>query len=201
MSEENAVEEEVMDSDEEVAEEEEVDTNAEIREAFDVASVDEKGEDDIKMAMIGAGATFKNVTRLYNQYMIDAGFAISKADRNEIVEKTLEGAEFAEENDFASVVSLVVDAVQGATERSAGALIRAYAKKNELDCYTKPKGTGGGGAGFASRFYEFLLGNPDQEAAKAFIQTDEKTSDNVKKHEGHYLKIADLVNKAVAAQA
>ena len=188
---------------EEVTEEEaeEEDTTAtEIRDAFDTAVTGEKSEDDTKMAMIGAGATFKNVTRFYNKFMIDAGFAISKADRNEIVEKTLEGMEFLEEDDFETAVSMIAEGVQGATERSAGALIRAYAKKNELDCYAKPKGTGGG-EGFAARFYNFLIANPtvSKEDAKKFINTDEKSSDNTKRHELHYLKIAETVNKAIAS--
>ncbi len=182
----------------------EVDTNAEIREAFDDGASEEKGEDDIKMAMIGAGATFKNVTRLYNTFMIDAGFAISKSDRNAIVESTLEGASFEDENDFATVVSLVTEAVQGATERSAAALIRAYAKKNELDCYVKPKGESTGKPGFSGLFYDALVGNPamSKDDAVAMIQgtgDNAETSENTKRHENHFLRIAAMVNRIGAA--
>lgn len=185
---------------EEAVQEEETDTSAEIREAFDIGASEEKGEDDIKMAMIGAGATFKNVTRFYNKFMIDAGFAISKEDRNALVEGALEGEEFADENDFASCVSLITEAVQGATERSAGALIRSYAKKNELDCYVKPKGESTGRTGFAGLFYDALVVSPamSKEAAVAFIQgagDNAETSENTKRHENHFLRIAEMANR------
>lgn len=182
---------------EEVAEQDQ-DTTDEIREAFDGAITDEADEDAIKMAMIGAGATFKNVTRLYNKFMIDAGLAISKEDRNAIVDETLEGRDFASEEDFNSAVEALVEAITGSTERSAAGLVRSYAKKNELECYVKPKGQGGSRSGFASKFYDFLLTNPSEEEAKAYINGEgdnEDTSDNVKKHMSHYMGIWGLANK------
>ena len=57
---------------------------AAILEAF-TASVEIKEEDAVKMDMISKGATFKNVTRLYNKFMIDAGLAISKSDRSQLI--------------------------------------------------------------------------------------------------------------------
>lgn len=171
-----------------------------IRAAFDESITDEDDEDDIKMAMVSAGATFKNVTRLYNKFMIDAGLAISKEDRNKAVEDSLDGVEFATEEDFNSAVESLVDAIQGATERSAAALVRAYAKKNELEVYAKPKGTGAARTSFAGKFYDFLAGNPGatKEEATAYINGDgehEDTSENVKKHLSHYMGIWTLVNK------
>ena len=172
----------------------------EIRIAFDEATELEADEDDTKMAMIGAGATFKNVTRFYNQYMIDAGLAISKADRNELVAQTLEGAEFDTEEAFDEAVGNLVAAVQGATDRSAAALIRSYAKKNELECYSKPKGEGVARSSFASKFYDMLAATPggSKEDATAFINGDgecEDTSKNVKAHLSHYMAIWKLARR------
>lgn len=195
MTEEN---QEVEAFEEEVEQEQAEDANAEVREAFDESIAEEADEDAVKMAMIGAGATFKNVTRLYNQYMIDSGLAISKADRNQIVEDTLEGKEFADEESFDACISDLVAAIQGSTERSAASLIRAYAKKNELECYTKPKGQGGNRSSFASTFYEYLIGNPSKEEAEAYVKGEgdnADTSDNVKKHLSHYMGIWELANK------
>ena len=172
----------------------------EIRLAFDAAVLEEADEDDVKMAMIGAGATFKNVTRFYNQYMIDAGLAISKADRNQIVEDTLEGLDFDSEEAFDNATGNLVDAIQGATERSAASLVRSYAKKNELACYTKPKGEGAGRTSFASKFYDFLVANPGttEDVAKAYIMGEgdnEDTSNNVQNHLSHYLGIWKLARR------
>lgn len=194
---------EAIDNDE-VAEQEVEDTTAEIRAAFDGAVADGSDEDDVKMAMIGAGATFKNVTRLYNQFMIDAGLAISKEDRDAAVNDALEGRDFETEDDFNAAVDSVVAGVKGATERSAAQLVRSYAKRNEMECYKKPKGSGGGKTGFARKFYDALTANPSmtKDEAVAFIQgTDgnEETSENVKRHESHYLAIHAMVNAIASA--
>lgn len=178
--------------------------NEAIRASFDEAVASESDEDDTKMAMISGGATFKNVTRLYNQFMIDAGFAISKEDRNQIVADTLEGRDFETEEDFTAATTALVEAVKGATERSAASLIRAYAKKAELPCYVKPKGEGAARPSFASSFYDFLVSKPSmtKEEATAYIMGEgdhADTSDNVQKHLSHYLGIWGLVNKIANA--
>jgi len=181
---------------------EDTDVTAEIREAFDTSIADEAKEDEIKMNMIGAGATFKNVTRLYNQFMIEAGLAISKSDRNELVEDTLAGKSFAEEEDFDAAVLELMEAVKGCTDRSAAALIRAYAKKNELEVYSKPKGQGGSRVGFAGGFYDYLVQPRTEEEAKAFIMGEggnAATSDNVKNHLSHYMGIWKLTSQIHAA--
>jgi len=183
---------------------EENETHNAIVEAFDSAVAAEQSEDEIKMAMIAAGATFKNVTRLYNQFMIDAGLAISKEDRAKLVEDTLEGRDLSEEEGFDEAVAALVEAVKGATERSAAALVRSYAKKNELDVFVKPKGAGGNRTSFAGQFYEFLAGNPTmtKEEATAYIMGEgdhADTSANVQKHLSHYVGIWALVNRIATA--
>lgn len=183
----------------EVVETEVEDANVEIRAAFETASTEGQEEDDVKMAMIGAGATFKNVTRLFNQFMIDAGFAISKDDRDEAVANALEGHELETEAGFAAAAEAVLVAVKGATDKSASALVRAYGKKNELEVYKKPKGSGGGKTGFAKGFYDALIANPalTKDEAIAFIQGTDgqaETSENTKRHESHYLSIWQMVN-------
>jgi hypothetical protein len=186
----------------EVFEDADIDATAEIRESFDAAIADEASEDDIKMSMIGAGATFKNVTRLYNQFMIESGLAISKSDRNELVEDTLTGKSFAEEEDFNSAVDELMEVVKGCTERSAAALVRAYAKKNELDVYAKPKGQGGNRVGFAGKFYEFLLQPRTEVEAKAYVMGTDghvETSPNTQNHLSHYMGIWKLTSQIHAA--
>jgi hypothetical protein len=169
-----------------------------IREAFDASNDEAKSEDEIKMDMIAAGATFKNVTRLFNQFMIDAGLAVSKDEKNEIVESTLEGRDFSTEEGLQDATDALMDALVGSTERSASSLVRGYAKKNDLEVYTKPKSAGK--AGFATKFYDYLIANPKatKEDVTAFVNgTDgnDETSANVQKHLSHYLNIFDLVAK------
>lgn len=147
------------------------DSNASILEAFNEGVESEQDEDSIKMLMIQEGATFKNVTRLYNQFMIDAGLAISKSDRNQIVDETLEGVDLSTEDAFDAATEALVANVKGATERSAAALVRSFAKKNEVECYKKPAGEGGTRNPFVQVFHEALIENPsmDEDGLKAII--------------------------------
>lgn len=187
----------------EVVAEEDQDTQEVLREAFDAAVEAGSTEDEVKMKLIQAGATFKNVTRTYNQFMIDAGFAISKEDRNQIVDETLEGRDLTVEEGFDEGVVALVEAVKGTTERSAGALIRAYCKKSELECYAKPKSEGAGRPGFVKEYYALLVANPSitEEEAKAYILGEGEhadTSENVKRHISHHQGIRKLANDIAA---
>ena len=77
--------------------EQKVDLEVAIRAAFDAAHAAGKEEDDIKLDMIGAGATFKNVTRLFNQFSVDAGLTVSKEEKDQILLDVLNGADLADE--------------------------------------------------------------------------------------------------------
>lgn len=179
-----------------VQDEQEDNTKQQIRDAFDEAVGAEKSEDDVKMAMIGAGATFKNVTRLYNEFMIDAGLAISREDRNAAVEGALSGMDLSTEEGYDEAVAAVIDAVKGANERSAAALVRGYAKKNELEIFKKPKSEGAGRQGFASQFYGWLVeggATASEKEANDYIMNP-ANSQNVHRHLSHYMGIYKLCN-------
>ena len=181
--------------------EQKVDLEVAIRAAFDAAHAAGKEEDDIKLDMIGAGATFKNVTRLFNQFSVDAGLTVSKEEKDQILLDVLNGADLADEATFNAKVEELMARLSGSTDKSAAALIRAYAKKNGIEAFKKAKGGAGEAkTGFAAKFYDFLVANPECTVAEAtaFIQgTDgnEETSENVKRHQSHYLAIHRLVNR------
>ena len=181
--------------------EQKVDLEVAIRAAFDAAHAAGKEEDDIKLDMIGAGATFKNVTRLFNQFSVDAGLTVSKEEKDQILLDVLNGADLADEASFNAKVEELMARLSGSTDKSAAALIRAYAKKNGIEAFKKAKGGAGEAkTGFAAKFYDFLVANPECTVAEAtaFIQgTDgnEETSENVKRHQSHYLAIHRLVNR------
>lgn len=134
-----------------------------ILEAFNVAIDDEQSEDDTKMLMIQNGASFKNVTRLYNKFMIDAGLAMSTADRKAAVEEVLSGRDLSTEEGFDDAVYALVEAITGSTERSAASLVRSYAKKEDLDVFTKPKVDGGTRNPFVRVFHDALIENPNMD--------------------------------------
>lgn len=178
-----------------------VDLETLIRNAFDASHAAGKEEDEIKLDMIGAGATFKNVTRLFNQFSVDAGLTVSKEEKDQIIAGVLSGADLSTAEGFDGKVAELMAALTGSTDKSAAALIRAYAKKNGLEVFKKAKGgTGEAKTGFAGKFYEWLVANPTSTVAEAtaYIQgTDghEETTENVKRHQSHYLAIHRLVNR------
>ena len=60
---------------------------AKLRGVFDEGVAAGKQEDAIKLDLIAAGATFKNVTRLFNEFMVEGGHRVSKEERDFIVDK------------------------------------------------------------------------------------------------------------------
>lgn len=187
--------------------EQKVDLEVAIRAAFDAAHAAGKEEDDIKLDMIGAGATFKNVTRLFNQFSVDAGLTVSKEEKDQILLDVLNGADLADEATFNAKVEELMSRLSGSTDKSAAALIRAYAKKNGIEAFKKAKGGNGEAKpGFAAKFYDWLVANPTSTVAEAtaFLQgTDghEETSENTKRHQSHYLAIHRLVNRIAGVSA
>ena len=178
---------------------------AKLRGVFDEGVAAGKQEDAIKLDLIAAGATFKNVTRLFNEFMVEGGHRASKEERDQLVVASIQGIDLKSEDGFNSAVANLVSTLTGATEKSASALIRALAKKEGIECFKKAKESSGEGkAGFAGTFYDYLVANPSctKEQAVAFIQgTDgnEETSENVKRHQSHYLAIHNLVNRVYAS--
>lgn len=143
-----------------------------IRDAFLKATEAGKQEDDVKLDMIVSGATFKNVSRLFSQFMVDAGLAVSKEDRSKAVEQALTGASFATKEDFDRSVTVLMDSIPGASEKAAQGLVRSYAKKNSLECYVKPKGEASPRSGLKSNMFDYIIANP--------LQSDEEFTAYVK---------------------
>ena len=187
--------------------EQKVDLEVAIRAAFDAAHAAGKEEDEIELDMIGAGATFKNVTRLFNQFSVDAGLTVSKEEKDQILLDVLNGADLADEATFNAKVEELMARLSGSTDKSAAALIRAYAKKNGIEAFKKAKGgTGEAKTGFAAKFYDWLVANPTStvDQATAFIQGTEgheETTENTKRHQSHYLAIHRMVNRIAGVSA
>ncbi len=190
--------------------EDKVDPNEANRAAFDDAVAGDQSEDDVKMAMINAGASFKNVTRLYNQYMVDAGLVVSKEEKAEIVDKILSKATGLETEDgFKKVVTAIAAKASGVNEKSAAALVRSWAKtangegEDGIETWKKPKGTGAGRSGFKAKFYAALVANPlmTKDEVTEYLKTAEGTSGNIQKRESVYQAIREMANTIAGAKA
>lgn len=167
----------------------------EIEVAFAEAVAEDKTEDEIMLAMIEAGATFKNVRSRYNALMVDAGMLDSRAEKAQIVEQTLEGVDLSTEDGFNGAIEALTENLKGVNNKSAAASIRQYAKKNELEVYKKPKGEGGR-SGITSQYHDWVLANlpVSDEQVNAWIEAN--GTENTKRHARVYLGQAHLANKA-----
>jgi hypothetical protein len=165
-----------------------------IKVAFEEAVNDGKDEDDIKMAMIGAGAKFKNVAKLYNQLMVDLGFTKSKSERNEILDRVLTGLALNEEEVFANAVALVQDEVE-VEEKSAAALVRAWAKKNEVECFKPEKKVSEGPAGITKAIFDWIQENEFATEDQLVEQLKTVVTENTLRHKTLYAGILCLANR------
>jgi len=175
-----------------------------ILDAFTAAVAAEKSEDDIKMDMIGAGASFKNVTRLYNEYLIGAGLAMTKEAKADLVTSAVEGADLSVEADFDAAVAAVVKGGTNVTTASAAGLVRAWAKKQDpvVECFAKPKGSGAARNPFVVNFHAALVENPsmDEQGLKDVIAAlDEKNQVNPNRWFNQHNAIRKMAN-AIAAK-
>ncbi len=144
--------------------------SGEIRNAFREAKEVGKDEDAVKIDMISAGASFKQVARMYTQLMQEYGYTVTKKAKDEAVQTAVAGVELGDAEGFAAAVKALQEAVRNVNERSASALIRVYAKKNGIESYRKPK-SGHRKASMSAKFREFIINNPtaSEGVVDAFI--------------------------------
>lgn len=174
-----------------------------IQSAFSIGQEEGLTDDQIKYNMIGAGATFKNVTRLFNELMVEAGLAEDKSTRDEKIAAILESADVSTEEGFNEAVQQIMEDCVGVVERSAAGSIRAYCKKNDKPVFIKPKGEGSNRESFIGRFYAWLIENPKVSEAECHdflfgLNGHPATSENVKNYERMHQNVRKLVNDVAA---
>lgn len=170
-----------------------------IKAAFDNGIADGLSEDQIKIAMIQAGSTFKGVSKDYAEFQVISGFIDCKEVKDDKIAAILKDRDVSTEESFNEAVRLICEAVKGVNEKSAAGSIRYYTRKAELPCYAKPKGEATGRKGFANVFYDMLIANPmmsKDEVAAVVNGTDghPETSENTKRYMTHYQNIRKLAN-------
>ena len=178
---------------------EEIDVT-EVRAAFDDAMDAGKDEESVKLDMIGAGATFKTVTKLFNQFMVDSGRAVSKEQKDQMLADVMGEADASTEEGLQAAIESLVAASDGAiTEKGAATSIRAYCKRNELECYKKPKAASVRKDTFRDDFLNALVANPEmtEEEAEAYIM-EHGNPTAIKIKDTYYQKFRACVNRVHA---
>ena len=168
--------------------------NDAVREAFAAAVKAGKSEDEVKIDMISAGAKFKNVGKLYNEMMIEAGLAISKDEKDKIVADAATDADLSTEEGFDAAVAKINDAIESTNEKGAATMLRAYARKNKIDFFKKPKKEGGKRTTFLTDFYAALVENPNMTEEEAHNFMVEHGTANTLRWEKAHQRVRKLAN-------
>lgn len=171
-----------------------------LREVFTYGIENGKSEDEIKMAMIKEGATFKNVTRTFNQFSIDAGLVMKKEEKEHIVNEACVGLDITSEEIYNEVIDSLIDQLTGVEENGVARLVRAWAKKNEVEVFKKGKGAGGTRqSGFRFKFYQALIANPHMSKENAEELIKSEGSGNDVRHMTQYQGIREMVNSIASS--
>ena len=185
----------------EVATEEVNPVDIAIRAAFDDNS--DSDEETIKMAMLQAGCKIKAVSRLYNTFMIDSGQMASKEEKDTALDAALVDVDLSDEEAFNEAVTGLVTVITGASEQSAATMVRAWAKRKDVDCWVKPKGAPRTDS-FVYKFNTELIGNPTMTEAecKAFIVANgTQGTQNTEYYFQSLRKLANAIYNKYAEQA
>lgn len=153
-----------------------------------------RGPDEVKEMMVMSGVPFKSVTRLYNQFMIGKGLAFDADTKRKIVRKVLEGKRLNTKRAFAGRSASVKKALKDTiTERSADALVRAFAKRNEVEVWQKPEKEDAVRVSFMKQFCDFLEANPFATEKAVVRYLDKGTATYIKRNRNTYMEIWRMV--------
>ncbi len=169
-------------------------TDLAIAEAFEKSFSDGKDEDTIKTQMLLAGAKFNKVSKTYIELMIEKGALSSKEERSDAVEYAISNYDLEDENGLEDAIAYVEGDLNGVSGKAASSMIRALCKKNDIDCYSRPKGMPREG-GFKPKFYNALRANPDMSADAASDFVKENGSENDFRYLTLFQGIRQLVNE------
>lgn len=185
-------------SQEEVVVEETSVVDAAIKKAFVTAMNGGKESDSIKIAMIGAGASFKNVNKLFNAFMIEDGHVVSKEEKDSILSELLDGLDLADSDTFESAIVELSQRLQ-VSELSSVSSIRQWAKKNEIPFYKKAKAESKGErSSITNDIFNWISKNPSSTEEQLVKFLKEVGTNNTLKHTSLYKGILGIANTIVA---
>ena len=174
--------------------------NAAIREAFDAATADGKNADEVKVEMIKAGCQFKDTGRLYKEWGIETGIVVDAKERTAKVDDVMSSqGDLDTEDGLSAAMEAIMDDINGTNEKQAGALIRAWAKKNDVDVFKKPKGGGGvRKSSFIFVLIERLLDNPSMDESTFDELVAGAETKAASTYRSHYNAVRELANQLSA---
>jgi hypothetical protein len=122
----------------------------------------EKTDDQILVAIVNAGISFKNAGKLFKQVMQEKGLRISSKSRQEQVFKILKSLRFKPKADdwekVQAALDKIVEEVNDTDEKQALMMVKRYAKEGELILPKQPKKAAGAKGNV--KVQEYMIANP-----------------------------------------
>jgi len=151
--------------------------------------------DSAKEFMVKEGIPFKSVTRLYNNLMIKNGLAFDKETKSRLVSKALLGKRLNSKRAFEGRSKAVLKALKNTvTTRSADALVRAFAKRHEVECWQRPYREEAVRVSFMKKFCNFLEENPFVKEKDVVKYLDKGTATYIKRNRNAYMDVWRMVS-------
>lgn len=158
-----------------------------------------KSDDEMLIEIVGRGVKFALAGKLFKQVMEAKGFRVSNKDRAAKAEQLLSGANLDNAEAVEATVESLVKNLPDTNEKQAKAILRKFAKANEIELPKAEKGSKKSVGGFRGKLFKWMIANPTADAAAltAFV-TDLGKKESVAKR---YAEVFDVAKKMAAALA
>lgn len=127
----------------------------------------DKEDNEILVALVNNGVSFKDAVKQFNVAMQELGFRISPKERYEQAEKILSEAEFSPENyqEVHDAVIAITEKISNTSEKQAMISVRKYCRLNDVDMPKAEKVVGGARA----LVFGWMVKNPSA-TFEAFVE-------------------------------
>lgn len=141
-----------------------------VKEIVNVGVSEGKSDDEIKIAIVQSGISFKDAQKFFQQAMEECGHRISPKARFAKICDVLDEMEFNPDtpDEVSAVAEKLAEQIDDTSEKQALAAMRKWAKENEIELPKPAKKAGGAGrgagGGLIQKGLDWLVENKDADA-------------------------------------
>jgi len=158
-----------------------------------------KTDDEMLIEIVSAGVKFAQAGKLFRHVMETKGYRMSSKGRLAQADTLLADVELSTADDVAAAIETLSKSIPDTNEKQATAILRKFAKANEIELPKVEKSAKKGAKGsFRTKVFKWMVANPAAETAElvTFI-TDLGKKENVAKR---FVDIFEFAKQFAAAQ-
>jgi len=152
-------------------------------------SINKDDHENVKKRLVEEGVPFKSVTRLFNSLSIEYGYALSKENREAIIQFALANKKLNTKRLFEGRIKVLSNKLINVNKKGAAIIIRNYAKNHCLDIYCPPVKITEARVSFHNQFCTFVLENPKATEAKVIKYLTKGRAEYIQRNLKNYLAI------------